>query len=68
MRKTKFDLILHIGPIPNITANVVIEKKIFNDDAHFEGAICQDFGLTLCTVVFKRLRKCGSCHIVSKNV
>ena len=51
-----------------ITATVAIEKKIFNDDALFEGAICQDFGLTLCTVVCKRLRKCGSCHIVSRNV
>ena len=51
-----------------ITANVAIETKIFNDDALFEGAICQDFRLTLCTVVCKRLRKCGSCHIVSRNV
>ena len=43
-------------------------KTIFIDDALFEGAICQDFRLTLYTVVSKRLRKCGSCHIVSRNV
>ena len=57
-----------LGLFQTITANVAIEKKTFNDDALFEGAICQDFGLTLCTVVCKRLRKCGSCHIVSRNV
>ena len=51
-----------------ITANVAIETKIFNDDALFEGAICQDFRLTLCTVVCNHLRKCGSCHIVSRTV
>ena len=28
VRKTKFDLILRIGPIRNITANVAIEKII----------------------------------------
>ena len=61
------DLILHIGPIP-IIANVAIEKNIFNDDALFEGAIFQGFRLTLFTVVCKRLRKCGSCHNVSRNV
>ena len=47
-----------------ITANVAIETKIFNDDALFEGAICQDFRLRLRTVVCKR----GSCHNVSRNV
>ena len=68
MGKAKFDLILHIGSIPSNSANVAIETKIFNDDALFEGAICQDFRLTLCTVVRKHLRKCGSCHIVSRTV
>ena len=51
-----------------ITANVAIEKKIFNDDALFEVAICQDFRLILCTVVCKRLTKCGCCNIVSRNI
>ena len=51
-----------------VTANVANETKIFNDDALFEGAICQDFRLTLCTVVCNHLRKCGSCHIVSRTV
>ena len=50
-----------LGLFQTITANVAIEKKTFNDDALFEGAICQNFGLTLCTV-------CGSSHIVSRNV
>ena len=43
-------------------------KKIFIDEAFFEGAICQDFRLTLSRVVRKRLRKCGSCHIESRNM
>ena len=51
-----------------ITANVAIEKKTFNDDALFEVAICQDFRLILCTVVCKRLTKCGCCNIVSRNI
>ena len=44
------------------------KKKKFDDDALFEGAICKDCRLTLCTVVYKRLRKCGSCHNVSRNM
>ena len=51
-----------------IAANAAIEKKIFNDDALFEGAVCKDCRLTSCTVVYKRLRKSGSCHNVSRNV
>ena len=43
-------------------------KKIFNDDALFEGAVCKDCRLTSCTVVYKRLKKSGSCHNVSRNV
>ena len=54
-----------LGLFQTITANLAIEKKIFNDDALFEEAICQDFGnVNVC----KRLRKCGSCHIVPRNV
>ena len=49
------------------TANIAFEKNIFNDEAHFEGAIYKDRRLTLCTVVHKRLRKCGSCNDVSRN-
>ena len=43
------------------------KKKKFDDDALFEGTICKDCRLTLCTVVYKRLRKCGSCHNVSRR-
>ena len=50
-----------------IAANVAIEKKIFNDVALFEVAICQDFRLILCTVC-KRLTKCGCCNIASRNI
>ena len=38
------------GLFQTITANVAIENKIFNADALFKGAICQDFRLTLCTI------------------
>ena len=66
--KRNFTSFYILGLFQTTTANVAIEKKIFNDDALFEGAICQDFRLTLCTVVCKRLGKCGSCHIVSKTL
>ena len=49
-----------------ITANVPMEKK-FNDDALFEGAVWKDCRLKFCTVVYKRLRECGSWHNVSRN-
>ena len=68
VRKRNLTSFYTLDLFQTITANVAIETKIFNDDALFEGAICQDFRLTLCTVVCKRLRKCGSCHIVSRNV
>ena len=45
-----------------------LKKKIFSDDALFEGVFCKDCRLTLCTVIYKRLRKCESCHNVSRNV
>ena len=46
VRKTKFDLILHVWPIPKNYCYFAVEK-ISNDDALFEGAICNDCSLTL---------------------
>ena len=58
-----------MGLFQTITSNVAIEKrKIFNNDALFEGAIYKDWKLILCAVVYKRLRKCISCHNVPRNV
>ena len=58
-----------LGLFQTITPNVPIEKrKIFNNDALFEGVICKDCKLILCAEVYKRLRKCGSCHNVPRNV
>ena len=58
-----------LGLFQTITPNVAIEKrKIFNNDALFEGVICKDCKLILCAVVYKPLRKCGSCHNVPRNV
>ena len=62
------NLILHIEPIPKNYCQCCDWKKKFNDDALFERVICKDCKLTLCTVVYKRLRKCGSCHNLSGNV
>ena len=55
------NLILHCGPVPN-NYSCCDWKKIFNDDALFEGAICKEH------YVYKRFRKCGSCHKVPRNV
>ena len=64
--KTSFYI---LGLFRTITPNVAIEKrKIFNNDALFEGVICKDCKLILRAVVYKLLRKCGSCHNVSRNV
>ena len=58
-----------LGLFQTITPNVPIEKrKIFNNDALFEGVICKDCKLILCAEVYKRLRKCGSSHNVPRNV
>ena len=67
-RKTKTSFYI-LGLFQTITPNVAIEKrKIFNNDALFEGVICKDCKLILCAEVYKRLRKCGSCHNVPRNV
>ena len=36
-----------LGLFQKIAANVAVEKKIFDDDALFEGAICKGCSLTL---------------------
>ena len=51
---------------------LLLKIKICNDDALFEGAVCKDRSLTLCssircTVAYKHLRKCGTCHNVSRS-
>ena len=64
--KTSFYI---LGLFQTITPNVAIEKrKIFNNDALFEGAICKDCKLIFCAVVYKRLRKCESRHNVPRNL
>ena len=46
--KTSFYI---LGLFQTITPNVAIEKrKIFNNDALFEGAICKDWKLIFCAV------------------
>ena len=68
MRKTKASFYIS-GLFQTITPNVAIAKRnLFNDDALFEGAICNDCRLTLFAVVYKRLRKSGSCHNVPRDV
>ena len=50
-----------MGLFQSNTANVAIKKELLNDDAFFEGALCKDCTLTLCTILYKHLKKCGSC-------
>ena len=70
LERKKKTLFYILGLFQTITPNVAIEKrKIFNNDTLFEEAICKDCKLILCAVVvYKRLRKCGSCHNVPRNV
>ena len=64
--KTSFYI---LGLFQTITPNVAIEKrKIFNNDALFEGAICKDCKLIFCAEVYKRLRKCESRHNVPRDL
>ena len=69
VRKRKFDLILYIDPIPNNYCQCCDWKKKKNSMMmHFLKGLFAKTLLTLCTVVYKRLRKCRSCHNVSGNV
>ena len=67
-RKTKTSFYI-LGLFQTITPNAAIEKrKLFNIDALFEGVTCKDCKLILRAVVYKLLRKYGSCHNVPRNV